>query len=297
LSHGRSPLAQRFSFERAGEARTFNFQVLRPSAAGEATVLVRALAESDEGRRDSVGVTTIEYSHIRPIQQVRFAASEIRVVPLKLASVKRVGYVRGASDRVPEALAQVGVPVTVLSARDLSSGDLSGFDAIVIGSRAYETDSALMRHNGRVLDYARGGGLVVVQYQQYPFVRGGYAGIPMTIAEPHDRVTDETVPVRILDSASLALNRPNVVTETDWANWPQERGLYFANTWDPAYQPILEMNDPAMPPLRGGLLVGKLGAGTYVYTGLSFFRALPAGVPGAYKLFLNLLSLNERDAI
>jgi hypothetical protein len=154
-----------------------------------------------------------------------------------------------------------------------------------------------MQHNNRVLDYARGGGLVVVQYQQYPFVRGGYAGLPLTIAQPHDRVTDESVPVRVLDSAAAALNRPNVITDDDWQGWPQERGLYFASTWDPAYHPILEMNDPGLPPLRGGLLVGKLGEGTYVYTGLSFFRSLPAGVPGAFRLFLNLLSLNAKDAI
>jgi hypothetical protein len=240
-------------------------------------------------------VVVIEYPHIRATPYVRAAVAEVQVADLRLARVRRVGYVRGASDVVPEALAQVGVPVTVLSADDLTRGELSGFDAIVIGSRAYETDSALMRYNNRVLDYARSGGLVVVQYQQYPFVRGGYAGLPLTIAQPHDRVTDETVPVRVLDPADPAVSRPNVIAASDWNGWPQERGLYFAHDWDPAYRPVLEMHDPDMPPLRGSLLVGALGQGTYVYTGLSFFRALPAGVPGAFKLFLNLLSLHAKE--
>ena len=197
---------------------------------------------------------------------------------------------------MPEALTAVGVPVTVLSAEDLAKGDLSKFDAVVVGSRAYETDTSLMRHNDRVLDYAKKGGLVVVQYQQYQYVRGNFPALPLTIANPHDRVTDENAPVRILDPSDRAFVRPNQILPGDWEGWPQERGLYFAHTWDQGYKPLLEMNDPGMEPLRGSLLVGKYGQGTYVYTGLAFFRFLPAGVPGAFKLFLNLLSLNAKDA-
>jgi hypothetical protein len=297
LSQGRSPAAHRYAFDAPGQARTFTFQVRRPAVTPGSAVRVRAVAEDDGGRQDTVGVEVIEYPHIRPTQSVTTATGEIRLIPLKFAGVRQVGYVRGASDRVPEALAAAGFPVTVLSAGDLAAGDLSRFDAIVIGSRAYETDSALVRHNSRVIDYAKNGGLVVVQYQQYAFVRGGHAGLPLTIASPHDRVTDETVPVTVLEPGHRAFRTPNPIDAGDWAGWPQERGLYFANTWDPAYQPLLEMHDPDMPPLRGGLLVGKLGSGTYVYTGLSFFRALPAGVPGAYKLFLNLLSLNAKDVL
>jgi hypothetical protein len=163
----------------------------------------------------------------------------------------------------------------------------------VVGSRAYETDSALVRHNGRLLEYVRRGGLLVVQYQQYPYVRGGFAPYPLEIAFPHDRVTDETAPVLALVPDHAALRRPNPIGPEDWEGWPQERGLYFARAWDEAYVPLLEMADPGGPPLRGGLLVARFGAGTYVYTGLSFFRALPAGVVGAHRVFLNLLALRD----
>jgi len=292
----RAPAPKRFAFDRTKETRTFTFDLARPRNVTDAQARVRALVEGDDGRSYSEGVVVVDYPHIRPTPYVRQAESEVRVAPLKLAPVRSVGYIRGASDRVPEALAGVGVPLTVLSADDLARGDLSRFDAIVVGSRAYETDSALTRNNNRLLDYAKGGGLVVVQYQQYAFVRGNYAALPLTIANPHDRVTDETVPVKILDPTDRAVTRPNQIVPGDWNGWPQERGLYFAHTWDPAYKPLLEMNDPGMEPLHGGLLVGKYGQGTYVYTGLAFFRFLPAGVPGAFKLFLNLLSLNARDA-
>ncbi len=286
----------RFVLERSGESHAFALTLTRPRALRDSTVKVRAVAETDDGRSWSEGVVVIDYPHIRPTPYVVKAESEIRVAPLKLAQARSIGYVRGASDRVPEALAAVGLPLTVLTGDDLASTDLARFDVLVIGSRAYETDSALMRHNDRVLDYARRGGLVIVQYQQYAYVRGKYAPLPLTIATPHDRVTDETAPVTILDPADRSFHRPNEITPSDWNNWPQERGLYFAHDWDPAYKPLLQMNDPGMDPLKGGLLVGKYGQGTYVYAGLAFFRYLPAGVPGAYKLFFNLLSLNAKDA-
>jgi len=201
--------------------------------------------------------------------------------------------VRGAADRVPEALTAIGVPVELLGERNLDSGDLSRFDVIVIGSRAYETDPALVRSNGRILDYARGGGVVIVQYQQYAFVEGKFAPYKIEIGRPHDRVTDETAPVRILDPNHPAFTRPNRIGPEDWTGWVQERGLYFARTSDPAYTPLLAMADPGLTEQQGGLLAAQLGKGIYVYTGLAFFRQLPAGVPGAYRLFANLLGLGD----
>jgi hypothetical protein len=133
-----------------------------------------------------------------------------------------------------------------------------------------------------------------VQYQQYAFVEGNFAPYKIEIARPHDRVTDENAPVRILDPAHPAFTRPNRIGPDDWSGWVQERGLYFAHTWDPAYTPLLAMNDPGQPEQQGGLLVGKVGKGLYVYTGLAFFRQLPAGVPGAYRLFANLLGLASK---
>jgi LmbE family N-acetylglucosaminyl deacetylase len=241
----------------------------------------------------------IDYPHIRPRALTRPALAQIRAARLALPALSRVGYVRGAADRVPEALLAVGLPLDLIGADSLARGDLSRYDAIIIGSRAYETEPALVANNGRLLDYTKNGGLVIVQYQQYPFVDGGFAPYPLTIARPHDRVTDENAPVTALDPAHPVLHYPNEIGREDWRGWIQERGLYFAHSWDTTYVPLLEMHDPGPPnpaaELKGGLLIAPLGRGTYVYTGLSFFRQLPAGVPGAYRLFVNLLGLKRKN--
>jgi hypothetical protein len=247
------------------------------------------------GARSEGALALIDYPHIRQRPVERASKAELRVARLSLPTLTRVGYVRGASDRVPEALAAVGIPIELLGPDSLARGDFSRYDAIVIGTRAYETEPALVANNGRLLDYARAGGLVIVQYQQYPFVSGGFAPYRLSIARPHDRVTDETAPVRVLDPASPVFHVPNEIGAADWQGWVQERGLYFAHDWDSTYTPLVEMHDPGDPPLRGGLLVASVGAGTYVYTGLAFFRELPAGVPGAYRLFANLLALKRRN--
>jgi hypothetical protein len=292
-----APPPRRFRFNRPGESATFALALTRPPSGRDGVVRVSATAQLDDGTRQTEAVTQIAYPHIRRISWVRSATGSVRVATVRLPEVGRVGYIRGASDGVPEALAQIGLPVELLTADQLERDDLSRYDAIVVGSRAYETDSGLVRHNDRLLQYARNGGNLVVQYQQYQFERGGFAPYPLTIARPHDRVTDETAPVRILDPNSPVVNTPNRIEPGDWDGWPQERGLYFAHSWDGQYRVVLEMGEPGMEPLTGGLLVAGYGAGTYVYTGLSFFRALPAGVPGAYKLFLNLIGLKHVGGI
>jgi LmbE family N-acetylglucosaminyl deacetylase len=284
--------AESVAFAREDEAKSVTVALAPPPDLAPGTYRIGAWAVAG-GVRDSGALAVIDYPHIRPRALTRASAVDVRAAPLVLPAVTRVGYVRGASDRVPEALAAVGLPIELLGADTLARGDLSRYDAIVIGSRAYETEPALVAANGRLLDYVRAGGLVIVQYQQYPFVAGGFAPYPFTIARPHDRVTDETAPVTARDPASPVLHVPNEIGPDDWRGWVQERGLYFAHDWDPAYAAPLEMHDPDGPPLAGGLLVARLGRGTYVYTGLSFFRQLPAGVPGAYRLFANLLALGR----
>jgi LmbE family N-acetylglucosaminyl deacetylase len=308
---------RRFSLTREDEAQSFVFDVRPPAAVRAGAVILRAEAETPGGRYD-VGVFPVDYPHIRPRAFTRPAEAVLHVAPLALPRLARVGYVRGAADRVPEALQRVGVPVTLLDGGALERDDLSRYDAIVIGSRAYETEPALQRYNARLLDYVRRGGLLLVQYQQYAFFSGGYAAFPMTVAgqalrlEPvprtgtgatatparpasaptsHERVTDENAPVRVLRPSDGVFRTPNRIGPDDWKGWVQERGLYFAHSWDQAYRPLLETHDPGEGPLEGGLLVARAGKGTYVYTGLSFFRQLPAGVPGAYRLFANLLAL------
>ena len=281
------------SFQREDEAKSLTITLPLPSAVKPGVYQLRAAALASRERSEGA-LAVIDYPHIRPRGVSHPSTAEIRVARITLPALTRVGYVRGASDRVPEALQAVGVPIELLGPDSLARGDPSRFDAIVIGSRAYETDPALVAANGRLLDYVRAGGLVIVQYQQYPFVNGGFAPYRLSIARPHDRVTDETAAVTLLDSKSPVFRVPNEIGVDDWRGWVQERGLYFAHDWDPAYTPLLEMHDPGEAPLQGALLVAAVGKGTYVYTGLSFFRQLPAGVPGAYRLIANLLALGKR---
>ncbi|HEY3173045.1 MAG TPA: PIG-L family deacetylase [Thermoanaerobaculia bacterium] len=280
-----------FSVNGRADRRFFEVPIRPPSPFPAGRGTFRLAAVTDDGRRFASSIRVLDYPHIPPTPLPEESAVELVAADIRLPALHRVGYVRGASDRVPEALTAIGVLLEILDAKELQSGDLGRYDAIVVGSRAYETDPALARANGRLLDYARAGGLVIVQYQQYQFVEGNYAPYKIEIARPHDRITDETAPVRILDPTNPVFNRPHRISDEDWVGWVQERGLYFAHTWDPAYKPLLAMKDPGEPEQQGGLLVAKLGKGTYVYTGLAFFRQLPAGVPGAYRLFANLLGL------
>jgi len=286
--------AESLAFSREDETRSLSVALSPPAQRlTPGSYELGATAVGGDGRRHEGTLQIIDYPHIRPRALVQGSVVQIRAAKIELPPLSRVGYVRGAADRVPEALLAVGVPVELLGPDSLARGDLSGYDAIVIGSRAYETDPALVANNRRLLDYARAGGLLLVQYQQYPFVDGGYAPYPLRIGRPHDRVTDESAPVTALDPAHPVFHYPNEIGPDDWREWVQERGLYFAHDWDSTYVPLLESHDPASPELKGGLLVGPLGRGTYVYTGLSFFRQLPAGVPGAYRLFANLLGLKR----
>ena len=282
------------SFQREDESKSLTVTLTLPAVVKPGAYQLRAAALA--GRERSEGaLAIIDYPHIRPRGVTHASTAEVRVARLTLPALARVGYVRGASDRVPEALQAVGVPIELLGPDTLARGELSRYEAIVIGSRAYETDPALVAANGRILDYARAGGLVIVQYQQYPFVNGGFPPYRLSIARPHDRVTDETAAVTALDPKHPVFHVPNEIGADDWRGWVQERGLYFAHDWDTTYTPLLAMHDPGEPPLQGGLLVAPLGTGTYVYTGLSFFRQLPAGVPGAYRLFANLLALKRKN--
>ena len=281
------------AFTREDETKSVTVTLALPPAVQPGVVQVRASAEGVGGRRCEDASVVIDYPHIRPRPVVHPSAVQIQVARIALPALSHVGYVRGAADRVPEALTAVGVPVEILDADSLARGSLARYDAIVIGSRAYETDPALVANNGRILAYARDGGLVIVEYQQYPFIQGGFAPYPLTIARPHDRVTDEGTAITLLDPNAVLFHVPNEIGPADWQGWVQERGLYFAHDWDSAYTPLLEMHDSGDPPLRGGLLVSRVGKGTYVYTALAFFRQLPAGVTGAYRLFANLLALGK----
>jgi len=239
------------------------------------------------------GFVPIEYPHIAPQRYYRVAATWLSVVDVVVPPTLNVGYIPGVSDNLPPMLRQLGVPVTVIDTAALATADLSRFSTLVIGPRAYEASGALVANNQRILNFARRGGTVVVQYGQYEMQQPGIMPHPVTIARPHDRVTQEGAPVRMLDAGARMLRWPNPITEADFAGWVQERALYMPRTFDERYVPLLEMNDPGEPPNRGALLVTPVGQGTYVYTTLSFFRQLPAGNPGAARLFVNLLCAGQ----
>ena len=200
----------------------------------------------------------------------------------------------GTGDSGPEALASLGFDVELLGPAAVLAGNFARFDVLVLGVRAYEAREDLVAANGGVLDFARAGGTVVTQYNQYTFPGSGNAPYPVSIARPHDRITDENAAVTFLRPAAPVLNAPNRITEDDFVGWRQERGLYFLNTWDPAFTPVLSMADPGEAPKEGSLLIAPLGEGVYIYTGLALFRQFPEGVSGAYRLFANLVSLDGR---
>jgi hypothetical protein len=290
-----NPATAPVRLEARGERRRFDFIVTPPSDAAPGRFPVRAVFTAEDGTRYDRGYELVDYPHIRPRPLYREALANVQLFDVRVAEGLHVAYIPGAADAIPEALAHLGVPVTIIEPTDLATADLSPFQTVVLGIRAYEHQPELPRQNRRLLEFVERGGTLIVQYNQYRFSGGGFAPYPLTIARPHDRVTDETAPVRLLDPTHLALAWPNRIGAADFEGWIQECGLYFARTWDNHFTPLLAMSDPGEDPLQGGLLVARHGKGTYVYTGLAFFRQLPAGVPGAYRLFANLVSLGVEE--
>ncbi len=233
----------------------------------------------------------IDYPHIPRAMTVRDAAVRVSVVPVTADTSLRVGYIMGSGDDGAAVLRQIGMQVDELGPAAVRAGEFSRYDVLVLGIRAYETRPGLAAANEAVLDFARAGGTVIVQYNKYGFPAGGFAPYPVAMSRPHDRVTDETAPVTILAPGSPLFTAPNAIGPADFEGWVQERGLYFLGEWDDRYTPVMEMADPGEDPKRGGLVVARVGDGLYVYTGLAFFRQFPAGVAGAYRLFANLASL------
>jgi LmbE family N-acetylglucosaminyl deacetylase len=266
-----------------GETRDVVFQVT-PGPVGSS--LQAEFVAGD--RHYTRGVTVVDRPHI-PMQTI-FPEASARVLRLPLS--KRgdaIGYVMGPGDEVPAALAQAGYRVALLEDAELASGDLSGYDAIVTGVRAYNSRDALKRSARRLLDYVEAGGTLVVQYNTADrTLHRDFAPYPLEIGR--DRVTVEGAPIEPVDPESPLLHTPNRITDRDFEGWVQERGLYFASKWGPEYRTVLAAADPGETPAAGGLLWARYGKGIFIYTGYAFFRQLPAGVPGAYRLFVNLVS-------
>jgi LmbE family N-acetylglucosaminyl deacetylase len=280
------PPSQAFKVAAAGEVEEVTFEVTPP--AGETTATMKAVARVN-GRDISSGMQVISYPHFPP--QTLFPPSDVKLVRANIGvKVHKIGYIMGAGDEMPDALRQLGLEVTLLGESDLEQGALARFDAIVAGVRAYNVRGDLKANQARLLNYVKNGGTYVVQYQTgdaslnmgpYPFtVPGGTRW----------RVTVEEAPVIFPHPDSPLLQSPNHISEKDFEGWVQERGLYFATQWDKQYQTVLSSHDPDEEGMEGGELWTRYGQGVYIFTSYAWFRQLPAGVPGAFRLFANLLS-------
>ena len=283
-----TPAVADVNLEGKGDEQHVTFSITPP--ANDSTGTAGAEITLANGRVMTLGVTNIDYPHI-PAQRV-FGDSAAKLVRADIRHKgNRVGYIMGAGDDVPEALRQIGYDVSLLSDADLERGDFAKFDAIVTGVRAYNTRKRLKIVQPKLMQYVENGGTLVVQYNStspQPLLIPSPGPYPFKVTT--DRVTVEEAPVKVLAPDSPLLTTPNKITDADWKDWVQERGLYFLRDWDPKYQTVIETHDPNEPEKPGGELYTRYGKGVFIYTSYAWFRQLPAGVPGAYRLFANLVS-------
>ncbi len=285
-----TPASEPVEFEREDESRTVRFQVRPPPGAAAGEYLIAATV-SVAGESFGRGYQVIEYPHTRRQHIYHEARVRLKVIDVRVPADLTVGYVMGVGDEVPAAIRQLGVRLELLTEDDLAWGDLSRFNTIVTGVRAYERRADLRANNSRLLDYVRNGGKLVVQYNKFEFNQAQYG--PYRAEVSSDRVTDEHAPVRVLAPADPLFTSPNQIDDEAWEGWVQERGLYFLGDHDSRYRALIALSDPFPNNLgekRGALVAATYGKGRWIYVGLGLWRQLPAGVDGAYQLLANLIS-------
>ena len=286
------PASVDFEIALKGAEERFSFMLYPPAKTSEGFARPEIRVE---GKIYNKSVQLIEYEHFPVQTMLKDAAAKILKIDLKIAGEK-LGYIMGAGDEIPTALHQMGYEVNIIAPETLGQTDFSAFDAMVVGIRAYNTVEALKFHQPRLLEYVKNGGTLVVQYNTnrglvIPDKEIG----PWPMELGRDRVTKEDAEVRFLIPDHPLLNYPNKITSRDFEGWVQERGLYFVSNWDERYQALFSANDPGETPKNGALLVTEYGKGHFIYSGLSWFRELPAGVSGAFRLFANLVSLGNAE--
>jgi LmbE family N-acetylglucosaminyl deacetylase len=287
------PVEQTFKFTHEGEAANFDFQVTAPRASSGSSYKIQATAEL-AGREYTEGYSVITHRDNEPRHLYRPAVMEVRGVDVKVAPNLTVGYVMGVGDEIPKALEQIGVKVRMLNETDLATGNLNPFDAILIGIRATAVREDLKTYSKRLLEYAERGGNLVYQYQTPEFDDAPYGPFPYKLTPRAEEVSEEDSTVTILDPSNPIFNFPNKITASDFNGWVEERGSKWMTTWDERYKPLLECHDRQQPPQKGGLMLAQYGKGTFVYAAYAFYRQLPAGVEGGYRLFANIISLKKR---
>ena len=271
-----------------GQSKDYRFQIFPASLKQGRTQLHAVLAAG--GAKYSEGFSVVTREDLNTFYYYQPAVQRVSIVDVKVPKHLRVGYIMGAGDDIPTVLQQIGINLAMIPAEKLAGEDLSQFGTIVLGIRAYDTQKDVAANNKKLLEFVSSGGTLVVQYNAgtSEFNSGHFTPYPAELSR--DRVTVEEAPVEILDPADSIFHDPNQITQKDFDGWVQERGLYFMDQWDDHFKPLLACQDPGEAPQKGGLLRAQYGKGTYIYTGYAFFRQLPAGVPGAIRLYVNLLS-------
>ena len=286
-----APARQAFTFGRAGERAAYTFTVTAPTI--ESREYDVTVVASAGGRDYTEGYDIIEHRDLETSYLYRPATVGVRGVDVAVAPGLRVGYVMGVGDQVPAAVAQLGYEVTPLDERGLASADLSKFDAIMTGTRAYAVREDLKTYNRRLLDYVQNGGNLIVLYNTQEMVPNQVAPFPAQLPQRAEEVSEEDSPVEILAPQHQAFNWPNQITKADFDGWVEQRGSKFWSEWDPQYTAMLSTQDRDQAPQRGGWLTARYGKGHYTYFAYAFHRQLPYGVPGAYRLLANVLALNK----
>ena len=275
-------------FTRRGEKKDFQFKVF-PAGLEEGRAKIRAVLEAD-GEKFSEGYTLVTREDLGSFYYYQPAVQRVSIVDVRAPHDLKVGYIMGAGDDIPTVLKQAGMDVTLIPPEKLASADLSRYGTIVLGIRAYDTQKDVVANNKKLLDYVSAGGTLVVQYNAGVGDFNGGHFTPYSAELSRARVSVEEAPVEILAPEDGVFHYPNEITAHDFDGWVQERGLYFMDKWDEHFKPLLSCHDPGEDAQKGGLLQAQYGKGTYIYTGYAFFRQLPAGVPGAVRLYVNLLS-------
>ena len=285
-----SPENAPFTFTHEGASKTFTFQVSAKNVEAGTDYAIQAIAKYD-GEEYTTGYQTIDHPDLEPRHLYRPAVMTFRSIPLKVPSDLSVGYIMGVGDRVPEALQQIGIDVEMLDREELRTGDLNRFRTILVGIRAYAVRRDLVAYNSRLLDYVHKGGNLIVQYQTPEFDAAPFGPYPYTMGRRPEEVSEEDAQVTILMPDNPIFQHPNQITAADFDGWVEERGSKFLTEWDANYQALLTCHDREQEPQHGGFLTAKYGQGTYTYAAYAFYRQLPAGVAGAYRLFINMLML------
>ena len=285
-----SPENVSFAFTHEGASKTFTFQVAAEDVKVGSAYTIQAVATSN-GEEYTTGYQTIEHPDLEPRHLYHPATMTLHSISLELPSNLSVGYIMGVGDKVPEALQQIGIDVQMLDQEELRTSDLNRFDTILVGIRAYAVRRDLIAYNSRLLDYVHNGGNLIVQYQTPEFDAAPFGPYPYTMGRRPEEVSEEDAQVTILTPDNPIFHYPNQITVADFDGWVEERGSKFLTEWDSNYQALLTCNDGEQEPQAGGFLYAKYGQGTYTYAAYAFYRQLPAGVPGAYRLFVNMISL------